>query len=115
METDINCLFFSAVDDEDSSNGQESDVNEDSGDVGRILTPYEIMGAVGRLTSEPRFTVGFLGYPNVGKSSTINRFLNNKKLQVRASFWAVWALDGSNSNSQTTLLGVPSCVRFCQQ
>ena len=54
METDINCLFFSAVDDEDSSNGQESDVNEDSGDVGRILTPYEIMGAVGRLTSEPR-------------------------------------------------------------
>ena len=79
-ETDMNCLFFSAVDDEeDGSSGQES---EDSGNVGRILSPYEILDAVGRLTGEPRFTVGFLGYPNVGKSSTINRFLANKKLQV---------------------------------
>ena len=82
-ETDMNCLFFSAVDDEeDGSSGQES---EDSGDVGRILSPYEVLDAVGRLTGEPRFTVGFLGYPNVGKSSTINRFLANKKLQVSAT------------------------------
>ena len=58
---------------------------EGSGDVGRILSPFEILDAVGRLTSEPRFTVGFLGYPNVGKSSTINRFLTNKKLQVRTN------------------------------
>ena len=81
----MNCLFFSAVDDEEdgSPGGEESDSG--SGDVGRILSPFEILDAVGRLTSEPRFTVGFLGYPNVGKSSTINRFLTNKKLQVRAN------------------------------
>ena len=84
-ETDMNCLFFSAVDDEEdgSPGGEESD--SCSSDVGRILSPFEILDAVGRLTSEPRFTVGFLGYPNVGKSSTINRFLTNKKLQVRAN------------------------------
>ena len=58
-----------------------------SGDVGRILTPYEVLAEVKRLTSEPKFTVGFLGYPNVGKSSTINRFLSNKKLQVSACKW----------------------------
>jgi len=30
-------------------------------------------------------TVGFVGYPNVGKSSTINRFLENRRLQVSAT------------------------------
>ena len=79
----MNCLFFSAVDDEEDGSGGKN--NDDSGDVGRILSPFEILDAVGRLTSEPRFTVGFLGYPNVGKSSTINRFLTNKKLQVRTN------------------------------
>ena len=77
----MNCLFFSAVDDEEDNAGGEGSEGG-SGDVGRILSPFEILDAVGRLTSEPRFTVGFLGYPNVGKSSTINRFLTNKKLQV---------------------------------
>ena len=48
------------------------------------------------------FFFTFSGYPNVGKSSTINRFLTSKKLQVSAT-------PGKTKHFQTHLIG-GSCI-----
>ena len=82
-DSDMKCLFFSAVDEEEieeSASDEAATFNNP-----RILSPFEVLGTIEHLTNVTPLTVGFLGYPNVGKSSTINRFLTNKKLQVSAT------------------------------
>jgi len=58
----------------------EADYDEDC----KVLTCSELMDlfrSFKRHDSE-LITVGFIGYPNVGKSSTINKLLNSKKVRV---------------------------------
>jgi ribosome biogenesis GTPase A len=53
--------------------------------VSKILSTSETLTVLRSMVpkeTSPTLTVGFLGYPNVGKSSTINKFLNCKRLQV---------------------------------
>ena len=80
---DVNLLFFSAVGD-DKEEEEEAKEEEEPAELNtsRILSPTEVLRAMQRASLFSPLTVGFVGYPNVGKSSTINRFLSNKKLQV---------------------------------
>jgi len=91
----INFAFFSAISEEDSDSESETEVEnrdndqEDCGPVKSssntdILTSDQL---VDLFRSYKRFetediTVGFIGYPNVGKSSTINKLLTYKKVRV---------------------------------
>jgi len=104
---EINFAFFSAIaeeesevksdDDEEKSNEGDDDNEHESEDVvcqeqsttkalskTDVLTPDQL---VDLFRSHKRFdsediTVGFIGYPNVGKSSTINKLLCSKKVRV---------------------------------
>jgi large subunit GTPase 1 len=80
-DSDTNTVFFSAVVDEfERDPTTEIDFNSPI-----ILSTSETLRAFRLMVPKetaPTLTVGFLGYPNVGKSSTINRFLNCKRLQV---------------------------------
>ena len=83
QESDLKTLFFSAKeDDEEAATLDEKDMLFNTS---RIMTPQEVLQTLQTLSSASPLTVGFLGYPNVGKSSTINRFLTNKRLQVSAT------------------------------
>ena len=80
-DSDTYTVFFSAVA-EDAEREGEKEVEFNCSKIlstSETLTVFRTM--VPKETS-PTLTVGFLGYPNVGKSSTINRFLNCKRLQV---------------------------------
>jgi len=91
----INCAFFSAISEEDSDTESEPEVENgenDQEDSGRLKSPSntDILTSdqlVDLFRSYKRFetediTVGFIGYPNVGKSSTINKLLTYKKVRV---------------------------------
>ena len=67
-----------------------------------ILRPDQILNVMKSLSTKETITVGFTGYPNVGKSSTINRFLESKKLQVSAT-------PGKTKHFQTHVIG-GSCI-----
>lgn len=83
--SDTASVFFSAVVDEEVDGEKEIDLNSS-----KILSTSETLAVFRTLVPKetaPTLTVGFLGYPNVGKSSTINRFLNCKRLQVSSIKW----------------------------
>ncbi|XP_029654205.1 GTPase LSG1-1-like [Octopus sinensis] len=50
-----------------------------------ILNRDELLRKLRGMSSEETCSVGMIGYPNVGKSSTINALLNNKKTAVSAT------------------------------
>lgn len=90
-------LFFSAT-----SEDCEADDSKD------ILKPHQVLTALKSMKStDKEVTVGFTGYPNVGKSSTINRFLTSKKLKVSAT-------PGKTKHFQTHIIagseGQDSCI-----
>jgi len=73
-----------AVEDGMIDNGDDKSVEDVINDECRILDSSELMDLFReykRFDSE-LITVGFIGYPNVGKSSTINKLLNTKKVRV---------------------------------
>lgn len=82
-ESDLRCMFFSAAGDEDEDSNLSDD--EQQFNTSRIFTPTQILQTLQNFVPRVPLSVGFLGYPNVGKSSTINRFLTNKRLQVSAT------------------------------
>ena len=83
MESDTKALFFSAtLEETDSQKSQEIEIEFGSS---QILRPDQVLSVVKNIMPTETVTVGFTGYPNVGKSSTINRFLTSKKLQVSAT------------------------------
>jgi large subunit GTPase 1 len=81
--SDTASVFFSAVVEEEV---KEADADKDvEWNTSKILSTDETLSFFRTLVPKetaPTLTAGFLGYPNVGKSSTINRFLNCKRLQV---------------------------------
>jgi len=99
----INFAFFSAISEEDSDDENEEEENEDENircsSKTDILTSDQL---VDLFRSYKRFetedmTVGFIGYPNVGKSSTINKLLTFKKVRVSDT-------PGKTKHFQTLLL-----------
>jgi len=93
--SDMKTLFFSATDINDrlavghskivTGSQQQEDMIEFN--TSAIMEPPAVLAALKSLSPTPDsgVTVGFVGYPNVGKSSTINRFLENRRLQVSAT------------------------------
>ncbi|XP_071746577.1 large subunit GTPase 1 homolog [Lepeophtheirus salmonis] len=82
-ESDTLTIFFSAIGEHDEE--QSQDIRDLSFNSPNILSPQSVLELFKTLGRHP-LTVGFVGYPNVGKSSSINRFLNpGKRLQVSAT------------------------------
>ena len=92
-ESDMKTLFFSAVDaiekkqdtDYENSNTEKIAFNTE-----HVMTPHDVVSAIKSLvpvggTENDMTVIGFVGYPNVGKSSVINILLENKQLQVSAT------------------------------
>ena len=57
------------------------------------------------ISGEKQLTVGFVGYPNVGKSSTINKLVGTKKVAVSAT-------PGKTRHFQTIHLDDEVNIRF---
>ena len=85
-DSDMKTLFFSAI---ESANIEESSEHP-SFNTPEILSPQEVLLAIKELVpadlvGNDMTVIGFVGYPNVGKSSVINIFMENKCLQVSAT------------------------------
>ncbi len=55
---------------------------EEEGDWHEILNPHQLIEYLMNSVSVKDPTLGFVGYPNVGKSSTLNAILGSKKFGV---------------------------------
>ena len=86
LESDTKALFFSAtLEDESDVDNLQEEAEIEFGSC-QILRPDQVLSVMkNTMQAAETVTVGFTGYPNVGKSSTINRFLTTKKLQVSAT------------------------------
>ncbi|XP_052750057.1 large subunit GTPase 1 homolog [Galleria mellonella] len=76
------------------SNGSREYISEDEDSI-KVQNSFEIYDRdklievlkgqkIGNLKNPPRLTVGMIGYPNVGKSSTVNVLMQTKKVSVSA-------------------------------
>ena len=93
QKMDVNVLFFSALEDEDddiddklSSEFNEKVLlnNENVFNREQLITALKALHN-GKKVIDGVTTVGFTGYPNVGKSSTINSLMLSKKVSVSAT------------------------------
>ncbi|GAP84060.1 putative GTP-binding protein MMR1 [Rosellinia necatrix] len=115
-------------DDEESSDGEGSEENADedneiSGDSlshiaeddTRILTVEELEDIFFRQAQDPsnpdrRIEIGLVGYPNVGKSSTINALIGSKKVSVSATPGKTKHFQTIHLSDKVTLCDCPGLV-----
>lgn len=106
----IRFIFFSALaEDEDDEAGEEGAEDAEprvvealETDTARVFTRAELLAFLAR--KHAGRTVGLVGYPNVGKSSTINALMGEKKVAVALT-------PGKTKHFQTLFLG--NGVRIC--
>uniref|UniRef100_A0A8C5GQS8 Large subunit GTPase 1 homolog n=1 Tax=Gouania willdenowi TaxID=441366 RepID=A0A8C5GQS8_GOUWI len=111
------------VQDEDwftcSENEDDDDIDRDASGLSdkkfhnssRLLHKDELLDLLksvhtGAMCKEAQLTVGLVGYPNVGKSSTINTILRNKKVSVSAT-------PGHTKHFQTLFVEAGLCLCDC--
>ena len=117
-ENNISFVFYSAAlanaeEEDDSDENDSKEMKEKSTGKGEtdirsrdeILEIFENEGKVFR-KELPSITIGLVGYPNVGKSSTINSLINAKKV-------AVGATPGKTKHFQTLWLDKETCLCDC--
>ena len=81
-----NVLFFSAIQTVDELKEENDDSKKDLDyNTSEIFNSEQLLNLLRCTSNLSNVTVGFLGYPNVGKSSSINCFLTGKKLPVSAT------------------------------
>jgi len=78
------CKISSTTDESNKSSTDDKTEDEKFANECRILSSQELMDLFREFKryDSDQITVGFIGYPNVGKSSTINKLLNSKKVRV---------------------------------
>ena len=97
-ESDMKTLFFSAIEisnpDNDPNKTHSQEINTSKSiafNTPYIMNPHEVLSAMKELApsdvehNNNMTVIGFVGYPNVGKSSVINVFMENKCLKVSAT------------------------------
>lgn len=101
-EREISFCFYSALEQQQPTpqeeNLQEPGISSSAELFGLLQKSCPVLNCAGKSV---RFTVGMIGYPNVGKSSTINSLLSDKRV-------AVGSTPGKTKHFQTHLLSVDS-------
>lgn len=101
----VQVLFFSAVaEDEESNVNPHQSVLPSQQLVEELKTIAESAGP--KLPDIKYVTIGLVGYPNVGKSSTINALLKVKKVSISAT-------PGKTKHFQTLFLSEDLCLCDC--
>ena len=106
-DNNLRVLFFSAT---SETTDQTSDVPHDPVS---ILSPASLVQRLTEIAREATqnktisyVTIGLVGYPNVGKSSTINALLKEKKVPISAT-------PGKTKHFQTIFLSPDVCLCDC--
>lgn len=86
-------------------------VKKSNASVSHLLYQHQLLEVLkilhtGKTVKEGELTVGLVGYPNVGKSSTINTLLRNKKVSVSAT-------PGHTKHFQTLYVESDLCLCDC--
>jgi len=105
----ISALFWSAMlENEKLDNEGELTGDEVEDDTEDLLTRDELTKELKSLTPEGHasLVVGMVGYPNVGKSSTVNTLLSQKKVAVSAT-------PGRTKHFQTLIIDDELCLCDC--
>ena len=104
----LNAVFFSAI-----AEPCEDSVLPQDKDEAAVLTPGRLVEhlknfAIDATRDHPKpfVTLGLVGYPNVGKSSTINALLTEKKVSISAT-------PGKTKHFQTIFLSPDVCLCDC--
>lgn len=108
-ERNLKTAFYSALLEENETQEEEDfckNSDEEPREI-RILSGQELIDFFKDLhPTEDVLTVGLVGYPNVGKSSTINSLLKSKKVSVSAT-------PGKTKHFQTLFLNNNVCLCDC--